>query len=185
MKLIRHVAVSLIAVAFVATSPLTPPTTAAAQQTAESTVSAADVTPASGFFGWSGGVARALRARTQTTPSQIGSAGAWVGISGAIIAITVAAGTADTLDVSFTTECTKLLGGRARIRLIDTVSGVTSSFEPNDGDVALCTAAGPAVHHAEWIKRVGAGVHNLQVQVMNTAGLVVIDDWKMKVVVYD
>ena len=185
MRLARHVAVSSLALTLAALPPTAPHTTVAAQEGGQSaTVTTQEVAPASGFFAWSGGGVRGMRARTQTAAQLIGSPGAWVGVSGALLAWTVPSGTADTFDVSFIAECGKLFGGRARIRVIDTVSGVTSSFEPNDGDVTFCSGSG-AIHHASWTKRVGAGTHNLQVQLNNTTGQTVIDDWKMRLVVYD
>jgi hypothetical protein len=185
MRLTRYVAVSSLALMVALLPPTARDTTVAAQEGGQSaTATAQDVTPASGFFAWSGGGVRGMRARTQTAPSLIGSPGAWIGVANAIIAWTVPSGTADTFDVSFVAECGKLFGGRARIRVIDTVSGITSSLEPNDGDVTFCSGSG-AIHHASWTKRVGAGTHNLQVQLNNSAGQTVIDDWKMRLVVYD
>jgi len=185
MSLTRYVAVSSLALTLAALPATAPETTVAAQEGGQSaTATTQEVTPASGFFVWSGGGVRGMRARTQTAPSQIGSPGAWVGVAGALIAWTVPSGTLDTFDVSFVAECAKLFGGRARIRVIDTVSGVTSSLEPNDGDVTFCSSSA-ATYHASWTKRAGAGTHNLQVQVNNSAGQTIIDDWKMRLVVYD
>jgi hypothetical protein len=185
MRLTRYVAVSSLAIGLAALPPTASQTTVAAQEGGQSAaVTTQEVTPASGFFTWSGGGVRGMRARTQTAAQLIGSPGAWVGVSNALIAWTVPSGTADTFDVSFIAECAKLFGGRARIRVIDTVSGGTSSLEPNDGDVTFCSGT-TATNHASWTKRVGAGTHNLQVQVNNSAGQTVIDDWKMRLVVYD
>jgi hypothetical protein len=175
MNLIRYAAVASLALAMSAISPAAPSVT----------VSAQDVSAASGFFAYTGGGVRGMRARTQTAASAIGSPGAWVGVAGAIIAYTIPSLTTDVLDVSFTAECQKILGGRTRIRLLDTVSGSTSSFEPNDGDSTFCSSASTATYHASWLKRAGAGTHNLQVQLQNTSGQVIIDDWKFQLVIYD
>src|SRR5829696_1059452 len=118
MNLTRYVAVSSLALAMGALSPAAPSMTVSAQ---DATTAAQDVSTASGFFTYTGGGIRGMRARTQTAASAIGSPGAWVSVAGAIIAYTVPSSTADTLEVSFNAECQKVLGGRARIRLIDTV----------------------------------------------------------------
>jgi hypothetical protein len=188
MNLRKCFALSMLALGLSVVSVTSPNVGAqGAQQDAENVYQATEdqVMPASGFFVWSGNLVKGLRARTNTAPSQIGSSGDWVTIPNAIIPITIPAGTADTLDVSFSAECTKVLGGRARIRVIDTVSGVTSSLEPNDGDVTFCSSASAATYTAGWLTRARGGTHNLQVQIMNTTGLVVIDDWKFRIVAYD
>ena len=188
MNLRKCFALSILALGLGVVSVKSPTVGAAegAPQDAENVYQATDdVMPASGFFVWSGNFVKGLRARTNTAPSQIGSPGAWISISNAIIPITIPAGTADTLDVSFSAECTKVLGGRARIRVIDTVSGVTSSLEPNDGDVTFCSSASTATYTVGWLTRARGGTHNLQVQIMNTTGVVVIDDWKFRIVAYD
>jgi hypothetical protein len=186
MRLTRYAAVSVLALAVVTLAPAARPTTVTAQEGGQAPeVTTEDVGPAAGFFGFFGGGVRGLRARTQTAASSIASPGAWVALPGAILAWTVPSGTSDTFDVSFTAECSKILGGVARIRLIDTTSGSVVALEPNDNGRAFCSASAPASYHADWIRRAGAGTHNLQVQFNNTAGVVSIDDWKMTLVVYD
>jgi hypothetical protein len=186
MRFTRYVGVSALALAIVALTPVSRSTTVAAQEPEQAAaVATADVGPASGFFPFSGGAVKGMRARTQTTPSSIASPGAWVSLPGAILTWTVPSGIRDTFDVSFTAECTKTLGGSARIRLIDTVSGVITRYEPNDNGRTFCSSSSTASYHADWVDRVGAGTHNLQVQFNNTAGVVTIDDWKMRLVVYN
>jgi hypothetical protein len=186
MRFTRYVGVFALALAIVALTPVSRSTTVAAQEAEQApAVTTEAVGPASGYFLFSGGGVLGMRARTQTAASSIGTPGAWVALPGAIVAWTVPSGTVDTFDVSFTAECTKTLGGSARIRLIDTVSGVITRYEPNDNGRTFCSSSSTASYHADWVRRVGAGTHNLQVQFNNTAGVVTIDDWKMRLVVYN
>ena len=139
--------------------------------------------PQAGIFGWSGGPVRGKRAITQTAAVGIGAPGTWVSLPAAVIPVTVAAGTADLFNVSFSAECQKIGGGAVRIRIMDTLTGVP--LEPYDGAQFFCNAALPATHTGTWVRRMGAGAHNLLVQFNNTAGSVIIDDWTFEVVVYD
>ncbi len=141
--------------------------------------------PEAGYLFFSGGGVRGKRVRTQSSASQIGSPGAWVTIPGAILAWTVPTGTADLFNVAFSSECTKVLGGSTRIRVIDTVSGTIVALEPYDANQVFCSSASPATYKGNWARRFGAGTHTLQVQVNNTAGFVLLDDWTFELVVYD
>ena len=102
------------------------------------------------------------------------------------------AGTTDLFNVSFTAECRLFNGGAddyVRIRIMDTTTGVP--LEPYDGAQAFCSADAYATHTGMWSQRVGAGVHNLQVQLWILDGAPAealtawIDDWTFEVVVYE
>jgi hypothetical protein len=97
----------------------------------------------------------------------------------------VPAGTTDLFNVAFSAECTKILGGSARIRVIDTVGAVVVALEPYDGAQIFCSSASAATHKGNWVRRVGAGTHTLQVQILQTGGQTLIDDWTFELVVYD
>jgi hypothetical protein len=104
-----------------------------------------------------------------------------VNLLGATLSYTVPAGTSDLFNVAFSAECTKFGGGTAHIRVL--VDGVP--MEPSDGFQTFCTSAVPATHKGNWVGRVEAGAHTLQVQFRNTAGGVTVDDWTFELVVYD
>jgi hypothetical protein len=141
--------------------------------------------PEAGFFVYSGGGVLRKLARTQTTASQFNAANAWVTLPLAILARTVPSATTELFNVAFSAECQKILGGSARIRVLDTAGGVVSVLEPYDGAQVFCSSASAATHTGNWIKRAGAGTHTLQVQILQTAGVTVIDDWTFELVVYD
>jgi hypothetical protein len=141
--------------------------------------------PEAGYLFFTGGFVRAKRARTQTAATQISAANAWVTIPGAILAYTVPVGTTDLFNVSFSAECTKILGGSARIRVMDTIGGGVALLEPYDGVQIFCSSASAATYTGTWVRRSGAGTHTLQVQILQTSGLTVIDDWTFELVVYD
>jgi hypothetical protein len=155
-----------------------------AQQSQEQTQLTASG-PESGFFTYTGGFVRRKLARTQTAASQVSAANAWVSIPAAILSTTVPAGTTDLFNVAFSAECTKLLGGSARIRVIDTVAGAVVALEPYDAGQIFCSSASAATNKGNWVRRVGAGTHTLQVQIFQTGGLTLIDDWTFELVVYD
>ena len=119
-----------------------------------------------GFFIQSGGTVKRKLAKTRTAATtsvrhhQIG-----FGSPGATLAYTVPAGTSDLFNVSFTAECRLFNGGAddyVRIRIMDLNTGVP--LEPYDGAQAFCSADAYATHTGMWSKRLGAGVHNLQVE---------------------
>jgi len=137
------------------------------------------------LFSYSGTFVRRKLARTQTAGSQISAANAWVTVPGAILSYAVPSGTSDLFNVSFSAECAKILGGAARIRVIDTVSGVVFALRPYDGGQAFCSSASVATYTGTWVRRLGAGTHTLQVQINQTGGVTAIDDWTFELVVYD
>ena len=147
-----------------------------------------------GFFAYSGGPAKAKRARTQTAATTIGESAGWVNLPGATLSYTLPAGTTDLFNVAFSAEC-RLFGGGGddyvRIRIVDTVGGVSTFLEPYDAGQAFCSADSYATYKGNWVKRVGAGTHTLQVQfwIFDGAPAEVlsarIDDWTFETVVYD
>jgi hypothetical protein len=151
------------------------------QELAQVTVSG----PEAGYLFHSGGFVRRKLARTQTAASQFNAANAWITLPGAILATAVPVGTTDLFNVAFSAECQKILGGTARIRVMDTAGGVVSLLEPYDGAQVFCSSGSAATHKGNWVKRAGAGTHTLQVQILQTAGVTVIDDWTFELVVYD
>ena len=166
---------------------------AAAGQEAEQAAEAAEA----GFFGWSGGPVRAKIARTQTTPTALAEGAIWRNLPGAVLSRVVPTNTTDLFNVAFSSECSvRSLGNgdTARIRIAHFVNGVAAApIEPYDGDQRFCSSVNPVATHAGlWAKRVGAGNHTLQVQVMtvdfvpdNGAITSVFDDWTFELVVYD
>ena len=157
------------------------PATVAAQEQQETQD---QVEPQAGFFGYSAGPVRGKRALTQTAAANIAAVGAWVTLPTSVpIPWPVPAGTTDLFNVSFSAECQKLGGGQARIRILDTVTGLP--LEPYDGLQVFCSINAPQMHAGFWARRMAGGAHNLVVQFFNTAGSVVIDDWTFEVVVYD
>ena len=131
-------------------------------------------------------------ARTQTAPTKIPETGAaWFSLPNATLNVPVPPNTNDLFNVAFSTEC-RLVGGGAddyiRIRIL--LDGAVL-LEPYDGDQAFCNADAYATHKGNWVRRVGAGNHTLQVQFQIFDGAPaealtgLIDDWTFEVVIYD
>jgi hypothetical protein len=144
-----------------------------------------------GFFSYVGGMAKAKRARTQTAAQVIPETPTWVNLNGATLSYVVPINTTDLFNVAFSAEC-RLVGSvppgdYVRIRVLD--NGVP--MEPYDGFQAFCSADGYATHAGNWVRRVGAGNHILQVQFWILDGApvgvlqAIIDDWTFEVVVYE
>jgi len=144
-----------------------------------------------GFFAYSGGAAKAKRARTQTTGQIINESLGWVNLNGATLSYTVPALTTDLFNVAFSAEC-RLINGvppgdYVRIRILD--NGVP--MEPYDGFQAFFSANGYATHKGNWIRRAAGGTHTMQVQFWIVDGLPLgvlqasIDDWTFELVVYE
>ena len=153
-----------------------------------------DVSPQAGLLFFSGGPVRGKRARTQTTPSTINETSTWVSLPNASLPYVVPAGTSDLFNVAFSAEGRLSNGGVddfVRIRVIDTVGGVSNPLEPYDGDQRFFHAAGFATYKGNWVRRANAGSHTLQVQVWVVDGApleivsATIDDWTFELVVYD
>jgi hypothetical protein len=144
-----------------------------------------------GFFGYAGGPVRGKRARTQTSATTIGESATWVSLPGATLSWVVPTGTTDLFNVAFSAECrlvnSVVPNDWVRIRILD--NGVP--MEPYDGQQAFCSANGYATHKGNWVKRVNAGAHTLQVQFWVLDGFpfgvlsAIIDDWTFELVVYD
>jgi hypothetical protein len=152
------------------------------------------VSPQAGFFAYSGGPVRGKVARTQTTSFTLAESATWVSLPGASLVWTVPTGTTDLFNVAFSAECRVFNGGAddyVRIRIADTVAGVTTFLEPYDGAQAFCSADAYATHKGNWVKRVQSGTHTLQVQLWIFDGAPAevvsawIDDWTFEDVVYD
>jgi hypothetical protein len=148
-----------------------------------------------GFFIQYGGPVKRKLARTQTLGSLITESVApttWKRLNLATLAHSVPAGTTDLFNVSFTAEC-RLFGASQndylRIRIMDLNTGVP--LEPYDGFQAFCSADNYATYTGMWSKRLGAGVHTLQVEVwiLDSPGAGVLtawlDDWTFEAVIYD
>jgi hypothetical protein len=145
-----------------------------------------------GYFLQSGGAVKRKLAKTQTVPTTFGETPGWYSLPLANLSYTVAAGTTDLFNVSFTAECRLTNGGSddyLRIRVIDTTTGI--AIEPYDGAQAFCSENAYATHTGMWSKRLGAGVHNLQVQFWIYDGFPLeiltawIDDWTFELIVYE
>jgi hypothetical protein len=158
-----------------------PPAAAAAQDPAASTQAEADGVTTAALLAYSGGVAKAKRARTETVAVSIGSPLFWRPLPNATLSYSIPFLTSDLLNVSFSAECSKFGGGQARIRVLD--NGI--AMQPYDGAQVFCSALSPATYTGTWTRRAPAGAHTIVVQFMNTAGTVVIDDWTFELVVYD
>ncbi len=150
------------------------------------------LTADAGYFVQSGGAVKRKIAKTQTAATTFGETATWYSLPVANLSYSVPVGTTDLFNVSFTGECRLFNGGGddyVRIRILDTTTGVP--LEPYDGAQAFCSADGYATHTGIWSKRLGAGVHNLQVQFWIFDGAPAealtawIDDWTFEVVVYD
>jgi hypothetical protein len=150
--------------------------------------------PNSGFFFYAGGPVRAKRARTQTRSTTFNETAGWVNLPGATLSYVVPAGTTDLFNIAFSAECRVFNGGGddyLRIRIAHTVGGVTTFVEPYDGAQAFCDADSYATHKGNWVKRVGAGTHTIQVQFWIFDGppfevvTAWVDDWTFELVVYD
>lgn len=151
---------------------------------------------AAGFFGSSGGPAKAVLARTQTTLSALAE-GAWQVVPGTSVTRVVPAGTTDLFSVSFSAECQVRslgVGDTARIRIAHFINGIqVAPLEPYDGDQRFCSANEPlATHAANWAQRVGAGTHLLRIEIMpvdfgpdNGILNATVDDWTFQLVVYE
>jgi hypothetical protein len=144
-----------------------------------------------GFYAYSGGIAKAKQARTQTAAQIIPESAGWVNVNGATLGYAVPVNTTDLFNVSFSAEC-RLVGSVVpndylRIRVLD--NGVP--MEPYDAGQAFCSADAYATHTGTWTRRVAGGVHTLQVQVWifdgAPAGVLqaIMDDWTFEVVVYE
>jgi hypothetical protein len=145
-----------------------------------------------GYFLQAGGAVKRKLAKTQTNPTTFGETAGWYSLPLANLGYTVAAGDTDLFNVSFTAECRLFNGGAddyVRIRIVDTTTGVP--LEPYDGGQAFCSADAYATHTGIWSKRMGPGVHNLQVQfwILDGAPAEVLtawmDDWTFELIVYE
>jgi hypothetical protein len=148
--------------------------------------------PDAGFFTQTGGAVKRKLSKTQTTATTFGETAGWFTLPLANLSYTVAAGDSDLFNVSFTAECRLFNGGAddyLRIRILDTTTG--AFLEPYDGAQAFCNADAYATHTGMWSQRLGAGVHNFQVQfrIFDGAPAEVltawIDDWTFETVVYN
>lgn len=151
-------------------------------------LSAAAVAPESGNWLFSGGRALKIYARTQTTPQVIGESPNWTTLNGATVSWTVASGDSDLLHVTFSGECSLsgVLGDDfVKIRVLDN----GAPMEPYDGSQAFCVF--PATYTGSWVGRASPGSHTITVQFLITDNVpggnlnVSIDDWILKLVVYD
>jgi len=133
------------------------------------------------MIAYSGGAAKAKRARTETTARNIGSPLFWRPLTNATLSYTIPFLTSDLLNVSFSAECSKFGGGAARIRVLD--NGV--AMQPYDAGQVFCSSLSPATYTGTWTRRSAAGAHTIVVQFFNTAGSVTLDDWTLELVVYD
>ena len=144
-----------------------------------------------GLFGYAGGAARAKRARTQTATTTIPESVTWVNLPSATLTFTVPTLNTALFNVAFSAVC-RLVGSVppndwVRIRVLD--NGVP--MEPYDGNQPFCSANGYATHKGNWVKRVQAGLHTLQVQFWIQDGLplgvlsAAIKDWTFELVVYE
>src|SRR5262249_14024944 len=143
-------------------------------------------------FTQTGGAVKRKLSKTQTTATTFGETAGWFTLPLANLSYTVAAGDSDLVNVSFTAECRLFYGGAddfLRIRILDTTTG--AFLEPYDGAQAFCNADAYATHTGMWSQRLGAGVHNFQVQfrIFDGAPAEVltawIDDWTFETVVYN
>jgi hypothetical protein len=171
---------------------------AAAEQVASEQATAEPQSPEqfAGFSSLSGGPVKAKLARTQTTGSALAE-GAWRPLPGAVFTRTVPLGASDLFNIAFSAECqVRSLGSgdTARIRIAHFINGIqVPPVEPYDGDQRFCSAVDPVATHAgNWARRVGPGVHTLQVEIMPVDfgpdnGIIVatIDDWTFELVVYE
>jgi hypothetical protein len=93
------------------------------------------------------------------------------------------------VNVAFSAECAKFGGGPLYIRVFHRANGIPQPpVEPYDGFQSFCQPSSYTTHKGNWVRRVGAGTHVLQVQFWNPgpAGSVgSIDDWTFELVVYD
>jgi len=132
-------------------------------------------------FVYSGGTVRGKRAITQTTATSITADNVWVTLPLSTISWFVSTGTTELFNVAFSAECSKTGGNFLRIRILD--NGI--ALQPYDGFQVFCSAPTFATHKGNWVRRVGAGFHNLTVQFFQGAGSATIDDWTFELVVYD
>ena len=132
-------------------------------------------------FVYSGGAAKAKRAITQTTATTLTLDGVWVTLPLSTISYIVPTGFTELFNVAFSAECRKTGGDYLRIRILD--GGV--AMQPYDGFQVFCSATTFATHKGNWVRRVGAGVHNLTVQFYQGIGSATIDDWTFELVVYN
>jgi len=146
----------------------------------------------SGYFINSGGAVKRKLSKTRTIATTFAEGGGWSPLPLANLSYTVANGDSDLFNVSFTAECRLFSGGAddyLRIRIMDTATGIP--LEPYDGGQAFCSADAYATHTGTWSGRLGAGVHNFQVEfwIFDGAPLEAvtawIDDWTFETVVYN
>jgi hypothetical protein len=145
-----------------------------------------------GYFLQSGGAVKRKLAKTQTARTIIPETPGWYRLPLANIAYAVPVGQSELFNVSFTAEC-RLFNSSANdylaIRIMDLNTGVP--LEPYDGGQAFCSDDGYATHTGMWSRRLGPGVHTLQVEflVVDTAALAAvsasIDDWTFEVIIYE
>jgi hypothetical protein len=188
MRWKTHAGVGFLALALAAIS-FGDPRVGAAEQ--DQQVQSGEVETAT-LFAYAGGFVRGKRARTQDAPQTFGETAGWVNVTSANLSYVVATGTTDLFNIAFSGEG-RLFGGGGddyvRIRVLD--NGVP--IEPYDvgSPQAFFSADGYATHKGNWVKRVGAGNHVLQVQLWIFDGAPAealsgwIDDWTFELVVYD
>jgi hypothetical protein len=149
----------------------------------------AEASPEAGFFGYSGGAAKAKRALTQTTPTNFPVFNGWRRLPNAALSIVVPTNQSELINLAFSAECQKAGGGPLYIRIFHTINGVAQPpVEPYDGAQSFCSVPPPATHSGLWVRRVGPGTHAFYVEFLNPgpAGSVgVIDDWTFEFVVYE
>jgi hypothetical protein len=156
---------------------------------AQQPVPAPEPTGDTGYFNQAGGAVKKKLAKTQTAATNFGETASWVSLPLANLSFAVPANTTDLFNVSFTSEGRLFGGGNGdyvRIRILDTVTGIP--LEPYDGGQAFFSANNYATYTGTWAKRMGAGVHSIQVQFWMTpcAGCTFsIDDWTFELVVFE
>ena len=142
---------------------------------------------------FSGGVAKAIIAKTQTASQILSESASWATVSGASLTYVVPAGSSDIVNVAFSAEC-RIPGGASEdyllIRVMDTVNGASTPFDPSEAR-AFCSVDSNATHTGNWVKIAGPGTHTLQVQVRIFDGPPAnilqawLDDWTLQLVVYE
>jgi hypothetical protein len=163
---------------------------------AQQTVTPEEPAGDAGFFSISGTTVKKKLARTHTLASTFTKSVApqtWKRLNLATLAHTVPAGTTDLFNVTFTAECrvnNASANDYMRIRVVDLNTGIP--LEPYDGDQSFCSAvADHATFTGTWAKRLGPGVHTIQVEFWAIDALPLnpflsgtIDDWTFEVVIY-
>jgi hypothetical protein len=142
-----------------------------------------------GFFAYSGGAAKAKRARTRTFPTGFQMAAGYTALPLATLTYVVPDNQSELFNVAFSAECAKTGGGPMYIAIFHSINGVAQPpLEPFDGAQDFCSGPNPATHAGLWVRRVGEGTHVLQVMFLNPgpAGSVgTVDDWTFELVVYE